>query len=230
MNGMRMAGRLRLALGELALIVAGVSLALAADSLWDFRQDRASEREYLAQLITDLGENRQRLEDALALERQQQAAAAKVLDALAAGSPLTAQTARQWLIDERGLYYADPRLITGTLSALVQNGDLRLIRDSGKRNAVVSYLAQITEDKEEFDRFVEESLFALRIFREVGSSPPAGWQLIGDSAVRAVMKRPVEPAVAAALEHVITAAALRQVYLERMLAATRELDELLRRS
>ncbi len=214
-------------MGEFVLIVAGVTVALGADSLWDFRQDREAEEEYLVQMRSDLAENERRLEDALALEAQQAAAATSALNAFASGRAVDPDSAQVWLMDRRGLFYSDPRPITGTFSALVETGDLRLIRDASKRNAVISYLAQITEDKREFDRFVEESLVALRAIREVGATPDYAWSALGASAIRALLTTPRDPAVSAALAHVITAAELRQVYLGRMLEATQQVAEAL---
>ncbi len=169
------AGRFRRAATEFVLIVTGVSVALGAQSLWDFGQDRDAEREYLSQLQSDLAENQRRLRDALELEEQQAAAAQAALNALAAGAEVPADSAQVWLMERRGLFYSDPRPITGTFSALVETGDLRLIRDSEKRNAIISYLAQIGADKTEFDRFVDDHLFALRIIRAAGSAPAQSW-------------------------------------------------------
>ena len=213
-------GRFARAASEFVLIVAGVSVALAADSLWDFRQDRAAEREYLAQLRADLTENETRLVAALDLERQQAQAAQRALDALATGGPIAPDSAQLWLMEERGLFYSDPRPITGTLSALVQTGDLRLIRDLETRNALVSYLAQITADKTEFDRFVDESLTGIRMLRASGAAPAVAWGELGDAAIRGFLRRPVPTDAPIALEHIITASELRQVYLTRMLEAT----------
>ncbi len=224
---MSSSSRARRAVAEFLLIVAGVSVALTADSVWDYRQDRMAETEYLAQLRTDLAETRQRLTDARTLEQQQHAAGVAALSALASAEVVSPDSARSWLIDRRGLYYSDPRPITGTLSALVQTGDLRLIRAADQRNAIVSYLAQITEDKREFDRFVDESLVAIRMIRAAGATPARPWGLIGDAAVRALVGRPVDPAVPTALEHVITAAEIRQVYLSRMIEATQSIEAVL---
>jgi hypothetical protein len=221
------AGRFRRAATEFVLIVTGVSVALGAQSLWDFGQDRDAEREYLSQLQSDLAENQRRLQDARELEVQQAAAARAALNALAAGAEIPADSAQAWLMERRGLFYSDPRPITGTFSALVETGDLRLIRDSAKRNAIISYLAQITADKAEFDRFVDDHLFALRMIRAAGSAPAQQWGSLGDSAVRAYLAVPTDPAVPTALEHLITATEVRQVYLGRMIEATRETAEAL---
>ena len=174
-------------------------------------------------------QNRDRFRDALALEQQQARAGRRALDALAAVGTIPLDSARVWLMEQRGLFYSDPRPITGTLSALVQIGDLRLIRDLETRNALVSYLAQITLDKAEFDRFVQEALGGIRMLRAAGATPPRAWDELGGAATRGFVAAPTHPDVPVALEHVITASELRQVYLGGMLEATDRTVEVLAR-
>ena len=88
----------RRATGDVARTEEGGSVALGAQSLWDFGQDREAEREYLSQLQSDLAENQRRLQDALELEEQQAAAGAAALNALAAGAEIPADSAQAWLM------------------------------------------------------------------------------------------------------------------------------------
>jgi hypothetical protein len=132
-------GRSRL-IAEFLLIVAGVTVALGADSLWSIRQDHARESEYLEQLRADLAENRARLDAAILDEETLGAAALAALEALARESPITADSARAWLVERRGFMYSDPRLLTGTFSGLIESGDLRLIRDPDVRKSIIAYL------------------------------------------------------------------------------------------
>ena len=53
----------RAALAQLGIIVAGVLIALAAQALWNNAQDRARERDYLAQLRVDWSRVRTSLTD-----------------------------------------------------------------------------------------------------------------------------------------------------------------------
>jgi hypothetical protein len=80
--------------GEFLLIVGGVSVALAADSLWSARQDRVRETEYFEQLRSDLAENRVRLEAAIDDEETIGAAARSALHAVRSGEPISLDSAR----------------------------------------------------------------------------------------------------------------------------------------
>lgn len=58
-------GSWRAAFREFVVIVAGVLAALAAQAWWTSHEDRARERDYLAQLLADTRENERRLETAI---------------------------------------------------------------------------------------------------------------------------------------------------------------------
>lgn len=214
--------RFRRLLGEFALIVAGVTVALGADSLWDYWQDRVAEREYLTQLESDLVENQRRMDEAIELEKLQSAAGQSALKAIVAGGAIDADSAQAWLIERRALFYSDPRPLTGTFTALVETGDLRVIRDPKKRKAVIGYLSQITADKAEFDRFVDQTMGYIAQFREAGTGPDRAWASLGASAVRALLEDPRNPVLSTALEGLITSCEIRLVYLNRMVEATVE--------
>lgn len=219
--------RLRRLLGEFVLIVAGVTVALSADSLWDYWQDRVSEREYLEQLLSDLAESEQRFEEAAELEAQQSAAGQSALNAIASGGAIEPDSAQAWLIERRALFYSDPRPLTGTLTALVETGDLRVIRDPAKRQGVIAYLSQISADKTEFDRFVDQTMGYIAQFREVGMGSDFAWTSLGASSVRALVNDTRNPALPVALEGLIISCEIRIVYLNRMLEATRQAAEVL---
>ena len=74
--------RARRALGEVVIIVFGVLAALAINAGWQKHVDRQREQHYLRQLAADLGENKRRLEEALALEQGQLQRASSILAAL----------------------------------------------------------------------------------------------------------------------------------------------------
>ena len=138
---------------EFLLIVAGVSVALAADAFWEFRTGLEREAEYLDQIRSDLSENERRLLAALEDEDMTEASVQLAIGAVVSAQPVSADSVQEWFHGRRGLSYADPRLLTGTLDALVNTGDLRLIRDPFVRQGLLSYLPKIEQDRAEYDRW-----------------------------------------------------------------------------
>lgn len=210
----------RLLVGEFVLIVTGVTVALAADSAWAARQERARGEQYLAQLSSDVAENRNRLLAAIELEEMQGQAALSAFAAAASGEPITADSARAWLVERRGLHYSDPRLLTGTFTAMVESGDLRLVGDEGLRTAIAAYVPQITSDRAEFDRWVGYYLEEIRPLRSAAARAvpydpaPATAEAAALSAGIAVDE------AMASLDAAILANQVRITYLRRMLDAT----------
>jgi hypothetical protein len=217
----RETGRSRL-IAEFLLIVAGVTVALGADSLWSLRQDHARESEYLEQLSADLAENRARLDAAILDEETLGAAALAALEALARESPIAADSARAWLVERRGFMYSDPRLLTGTFSGLIESGDLRLIRDPDVRKSIIAYLPQITADRAEFDRWVDEVIEGFRAFRPVALGLPNYYHAVGEAGVQALSAVPVHPLMGPVLDVSVWTNEIRLIYLRRMLAATEQ--------
>lgn len=206
--------------GEFILIVAGVTVALAADSAWAAREDRTRADQYVAQLRSDAAENSERLLAAIELEEMQGQAALAAFRATVSGERISPDSARAWLVDRRGLYYSDPRLVTGTFNAIVVSGDLRLIEDGERRNAIVAYVPQVTADRAEFDRWVGIYLDRTALFREAGArSVPYDPTPGGPEAAALAAGAAVGEAIRA-LDAAIFANRVRLTYLHRMLDAT----------
>jgi hypothetical protein len=162
-------------LSEVVVILVGVLAALWVDSMWQNRSDRAREGEYLEQLMSDSRENLGRLAASIDLERRHMGVAATLAAALEAPSRTPVDSVRAWLEQRDGSWwYSDPRLLDGTITALVETGDLTLIRDSHLRSAVLGYQSQLNADMAEFRRFVQWGLEAqrhLNIRGALGVSP-----------------------------------------------------------
>ena len=224
---------------EFVLIVAGVSVALGADSVWEWRQDRQREAEYLAQLSEDLDENAGRLRAAIELEESQRRAAITAFEAVAGGVEVSPDSARSWLLDRRGLYYSDPRLVTGTFTALVSTGDVGLIRDPAIRRAVVGYVPKVQDDMEEFDRWVDRLIEYNAGLRRIGlaveeapettidRSAPLAELSRGDPSVSALANTRGDAGVLTSLDGVLFTILPRLTYLRSMLDSTTELYDLL---
>jgi hypothetical protein len=215
-------------LSEFVVIVAGVLAALGANSVWGRWQDRKTEQVYVQQLRSDINENVKRLESAIALESEQHEGAAAAYRAVASGEIVTMDSARAWLITRRGVYYSDPRLLTGTVTALVSTGDLRLLSETRLRQAVAGYATQVREDRDEFDRFVEslqppfEALRNLGFRKNIKGMPREQFGAV----VTALVGKPGTE-VLAALDGVLVANEIRAVYLRRMLETTKRLQGML---
>jgi hypothetical protein len=120
---------------ELAVIVAGVLIALAADAWWEGRLERAEARDYLQQLLVDFEETEQRLRGAIEGDSTTLELVNRVVGRALRG-------AFPWpdSLDLPTRYNSFEPLI-GTLTALVEGGDLRLIRDDSLRFELVAFAA-----------------------------------------------------------------------------------------
>ncbi|MGH7470135.1 MAG: hypothetical protein ACRENP_19490 [Longimicrobiales bacterium] len=124
-------------IGELALIVGGVLIALGVDSAWQAREERQRESAYLEQLLSDARETESRLKVAISGDSSMLTQVEGVLD-----------QAFYRRIPPRDSFalptgYQQFRPLTGTFIALVQNGDLRLVRNDSIRFRVIAYVALI---------------------------------------------------------------------------------------
>lgn len=222
-------GRIGKLVQEFVIIVVGVSVALGADSLRAAHEDRLREAEFLEQLRADLKENQARLAAAILDEETLGAAAVTAMNAMKSGVVISPDSARAWLVERRGLYYSDPRMLMGTFSGLVDSGDLRLIRDPVVRGAIVAYVPQISADQTEFGRFVDTFIEGLKSARLVIQDLPKYEPVISDGAVAAFLHRPADPRMVTALDLAIWSNQIRLIYLRRMLEATDRNAEILAR-
>ena len=124
-------------LGQLALIVGGVLIALAVDSWWANRQERGEERAYLEQLLSDLRETESRLENSIAGDVGMLDRVSLVLDR-AFNGPLPPSDSL-----DLPTGYSQFRPLTGTAMALVQSGDIQLLRNDSIRFRLIAYTALI---------------------------------------------------------------------------------------
>ena len=124
-------------LAELGVIVGGVLIALAADAWWGRRQEQAEARAYLQQLLVDFQETDRRLRATIAADTRTLEEVTAVVDRAFRGvypSPDSLNLPTRY-------NFFEP--LTGTLTALVESGDLRLIRGDSLRFELVTYLALI---------------------------------------------------------------------------------------
>jgi hypothetical protein len=128
-------------IAELAVIVAGVLIALGADSWWEHRQENRRAAEYLEQLLVDFRSTERQIQNAIAGDTRKFDAASGVIDRAYRGRFPPADSLE---LPTGYDFFLPP---TGTLTALVQGGDLRLLDSDTLRYALVAYASLIDDIK-----------------------------------------------------------------------------------
>lgn len=123
---------------EFTVIVVGVLVALGVDQAREARNDRAREAVYLQQLRADLTSTAERLADAISLEEGAIAHADRVVEGLNAATLPPADSMGNWMLLATGSS-ATFHPTMGTITALVESGELRLLRDDRLRQSVLQY-------------------------------------------------------------------------------------------
>jgi hypothetical protein len=162
------------------------------------------------------------------LEAAQRQAAAAAYQAVARHQTITRDSAEAWVNGRRGVYYSDPRILMGTVTALISTGDLGLLRDPAVRQAVAAYATQIREDREEFDRAVAFLLASVESLRALGfrqQQEVATGGLPSASTATALTGSPGRDALHA-LDGVLISNDIRVIYLRPMLETNDRLREL----
>lgn len=124
-------------LGEFVMVVAGVLVALAASAWWDGRVERRLERTYITQLRADMSANERAIQDAIGGDAGFERRLRGVLRQLQGSGPLDR--------DSLGVHIGFSQFmpITGTYTALIQSGDINLIRDDSLRIEIMKYAGQM---------------------------------------------------------------------------------------
>ncbi len=159
--------RLRRPLAELAIVVAGVLIALAVNSAWETMQNRARVESELRLLLTTTRENEQRILQAAYEDSISYASAYKLGQSMLRERP-TVDTLVRWL--ERSAWFSDFRVITGPYAALVESGTIRFVQSDSLRNRIVVYAGEIEAAAATLRQYDEQ---ATRVFELAGSLPEA---------------------------------------------------------
>jgi hypothetical protein len=211
---------------EAAAIVISILMAFWIDAWWQDRSDQIRIKEYLSQVREDTLDNQRRLTEALQLEKGQQGVVREILVALRSPAPMTLDSARKWTQLEPGfIWYSDPRLLDGAISALVATGDINLVHNPRVKTSLINYLGQLKADMNEIDRGVNQFLIheseLLRVFElaRIPSTESAKVALANE--LLSIQHEETAAVVFRLLEKNITS---RIWYLEQMLVATEELS------
>jgi len=211
---------------EAAAIVVSILLAFSIDAWWQDRSDQIRLKEYLSQVRADTLDNQRRLTEALQLEKGQQGVVQEILVALRSPAPMTLDSARKWTQLEPGfIWYSDPRLLDGAISALVATGDINLVHDPRVKTSLVNYLGQLKADMNEIDRGVNQFLIhegeLLRVFELARIPGTESAKVALANELLSIQNDKTAAVVFRLLEKNITS---RIWYLEQMLVATEELS------
>lgn len=129
---------LRWFVAEFAVVVSGVLVALALNAFYQHRHDVGREQAYLQQIAADLQESTRLFEAEIEKNVQNTKRLDSLAVVLATGrAPSDSALIRLVYVD---LGHASP--ITGAARALIQTGDLNLIRDDSVRSAVIRFVGQ----------------------------------------------------------------------------------------
>lgn len=210
--------------GEFAVIVVGVLVALAVDAAWEARQDAARLETYLDRLEADLVLSGRDLDEAIVADSIVASGATSFSAGITADPMAPADSLDRWLRQTFLPSVFHPR--TGTLQALIQSGDLRLVDDVELHDAILNQATAIDAWRTFYVSAEETQLHAFGRFgyfvnleTEVGATRTAtpDWRALSQ-----------EPGLISEVRQFSVSAAFRLVVMERLRASQRELIAKLR--
>jgi hypothetical protein len=128
-------------IAEFAVIVVGVLVALAVDAAWEARQEAARLDTYLLRLEADLQESHRELDEAVTADSLVMASAYSFIAGITSEPMAPADSLDVWLTRTYSPSVFHPR--TGTLQALIQSGDLRLVEDAALHDAILTQATSV---------------------------------------------------------------------------------------
>lgn len=127
---------------EFAVVVVGVLVALAVDAAREARDDRVREAAYVRQLQADLSATAEELTEAISVDLRAREGADRAIEAINAPPLPPSDSLVAWTAaatNSSASFY--PTM--GTVTALVESGELRLIRDEALRQQVLDYHSSV---------------------------------------------------------------------------------------
>ena len=138
LSGLRIRMDWRFATGQVLLTALGVALALAGSAAWSDHQERVRERSELRNLLTAARVSERRLRQAVYEDSTSLALATRLLDSLVSvpddSLPMLVSNSAWW---------SDGQPIVTPFAALIQNGDIHLIRDGRLRALLPTYVDEL---------------------------------------------------------------------------------------
>jgi hypothetical protein len=152
------------ALGEIAIVTAGILIAFALDAWWDNRATAEREQIHLRALASDFQQNVELLRVLIKTEDDVMSGSRALLELAEAQEPIERKT----LVELMGRVFNSNRYepVMGAYEALVNSGGLMLIRDEPLRAALAEFAARVEGTDAEV--WSNEHYFAFA--REFGAS------------------------------------------------------------
>lgn len=135
------------ALGEIAVVTAGILIAFALDAWWDNRATAEQEQVHLRALASDLQQNVAALKTLLESEEGVMSSSQELLRLARAQQPPATASLQELFASVFNSGRYEP--VMGAYEALVNSGGLTLIRDESLRAALAEFAAKIHGQYEE---------------------------------------------------------------------------------
>jgi hypothetical protein len=123
---------------EVCIVIVGVVIGFQVTSWGQDRADRAREQTYLRQLVEDLTETETLFEDIQPRWARRDSSAAMLVRPFRSARKPPPDSMLAWMNHLN--WMQTPPVVTGTATALVETGDLNLIRDDSLRSAITRYV------------------------------------------------------------------------------------------
>ena len=123
---------------EFLVVVAGILVALGLQAWWQDRQDSLRGEEFKRQILSDVRVTERTLRESITLDRAHITATELLAKALYAPEMPAPAHVLDLLKSYPG-WFADPRPILGNVNALIQTGEIRLVKNPETRAAIITY-------------------------------------------------------------------------------------------
>ena len=128
---------------ELAIVVLGVVIGFQVTNWGQDRADRAQEQEYLRQLVADLKQTEDIIEQSESFFQKGDVSTAMLVRSFWSARTPSVDSVLTWA--SWSVIIGRPVFVTGTATALVETGDLNLIRDDSLRSSLTQYIDHIDQ-------------------------------------------------------------------------------------
>ena len=147
---------------EVLIVIVGVVVGFQVTGWGQARADRVQEQHYLRQLVEDLKLTEQTYQTMEPDWSLRDASVGALLRSFRTASPPPADSVIVWAT--RATVINRPSIVTSTADALVQTGDINLIRDDSLRSSITYYIDQMDIERSHLEHIDEEArpfVFAL---------------------------------------------------------------------
>ncbi|WP_133556714.1 DUF6090 family protein [Algoriphagus boseongensis] len=157
------------ALGEIALVMIGILLALQVNTWNDQKKSEAAELAYYCRILDDFKLDQQLIDERIQLANERIATSRELLQELDAGTQDKTNLLNKFLLAIRGEAYV-PR--NATYKDLISSGNLKLLQDIEIKNSLIQFYAEQENKqvqlKQNRDEVIQE------IFKMLNDSPDFG--------------------------------------------------------